>query len=75
MTSAKHSSTYPPEFRAEAIRLARTSEKPYTQIARDLGMTTETLRKWREASRSGQGHTPGWTDHTGARGAAAADHR
>jgi len=26
--------------------LARTSSKPYTQIARELGMTTETLRKW-----------------------------
>jgi transposase len=26
--------------------LARTSGKPSTQIAHDLGMTTETLRKW-----------------------------
>jgi transposase len=46
MTSEKQSGGYPPEFRAEAIRLARTSGKPNTQIARDLGMTTETLRKW-----------------------------
>jgi len=37
---------YPPEFRAEAIRLARTSGKAYAQIARELGMTTETLRQW-----------------------------
>jgi transposase len=44
--SAKHTPGYPPEFRAEAVRLARTSGKPNTQIARDLGMTTETLRKW-----------------------------
>jgi transposase InsO family protein len=49
--SAKHTPGYPPEFRAEAIRLSRTSGKPNTQIAQDLGMTTETLRKWREASR------------------------
>jgi transposase len=46
MTSSKQTAGYPPEFRAEAIRLARTSGKPNTQIARELGMTTETLRKW-----------------------------
>ena len=53
MTSTKHTSVYSTEFRTEAVRLARTSGKPYRQIARDLGMTTETLRKWREARRSG----------------------
>ena len=37
---------YSAEFRAEAVRLARTIGKPNTQIARDLGMTTETLRMW-----------------------------
>ncbi len=37
---------YPPEFRAEAIRLACTSGKPHAQIARELGMTGETLRLW-----------------------------
>ena len=44
--SAKHTPAYPPEFRAEAVRLARTSGKPYTQIARELGMSLETLRHW-----------------------------
>ena len=37
---------YPAEFRAEAIRLARTSGRPRTEIARDLGLTAETLRIW-----------------------------
>ncbi len=37
---------YAPEFRGEAIRLARTSGKPHAQIARELGMTGETLRLW-----------------------------
>jgi transposase len=46
MSSGKQTTGYPPEFRAEAVRLARTSGKPYRQIAQDLGMTTETLRKW-----------------------------
>src|SRR5258706_2363499 len=43
---SKHMAPYAPEFRAEAIRLARTSGKPHAQIARELGMTGETLRLW-----------------------------
>ena len=43
---SKHVAPYPPEFRAEAIQLARTSGKPHAQIARELGMTGETLRLW-----------------------------
>jgi len=37
---------YPPEFRAEAIRLARTNGASHRQIADDLGITSETLRLW-----------------------------
>ena len=43
---SKHMAPYPPEFRAEAIRLARTSGKPHAEIARELGMTGEALRLW-----------------------------
>lgn len=43
---AKHMVLYPPEFRAEAIRLARTSGKPHAEVARERGMTGETLRLW-----------------------------
>lgn len=43
---SKHTPPYPLEFRAEAIRLARMSSKPHAQIARELGMTSETLRLW-----------------------------
>src|SRR5262245_45015201 len=43
---SKHVAPYPPQFRAEAIRLARTSGKPRAQIARELGLTGETLRLW-----------------------------
>ena len=35
---------YPPEFRAEALRLVRTSKRPRALIARELGLTAETLR-------------------------------
>jgi transposase len=37
---------YPAEFRAEAIRLARMSGRPRAEIARELGLTAETLRIW-----------------------------
>jgi len=36
---------YPPEFRAEAVRLAQERGN-LTQTAKDLGISLETLRKW-----------------------------
>jgi transposase len=33
-------------LRTEAIRLARTSGKPPAEVARELGMTGETVRLW-----------------------------
>ena len=38
--------SYPPEFRAEAVRLARTTTTPLKTIARDLGVSIWTLRAW-----------------------------
>jgi transposase len=62
MTSSKHAAGYPPEFRAEAIRLARASGKPNTQLAQELGMTTETLRTWlKQADRDGGKRQDGLT--------------
>ena len=37
---------YPPEFRTEAVRLARSGEIPIAQVARDLGIADQTLRNW-----------------------------
>ena len=37
---------YPPEFRTEAVRLARSAQQPLTKTARDLGVSLETLRAW-----------------------------
>ncbi len=37
---------YPPEFRREAVELVRISEKPITQVARDLGISNQTLHNW-----------------------------
>ena len=44
--------TYNPEFRAEAVRLVRTSSAPLTAIARDLGVSIWSLRKWVNAATS-----------------------
>ena len=37
---------YPPEFRARAVELARASDLPPSQVARDLGIDPDTLRRW-----------------------------
>lgn len=37
---------YPPEFRREAVQLARTSERSIAQAARDLGVSSQTLHTW-----------------------------
>lgn len=37
---------YPPEFRAEAVRLVRASEEPIPKIAKELGVSAQTLRNW-----------------------------
>jgi transposase len=40
------SSKYPEQFRADAVELVRTSDRPLRQVARDLGVNHETLRNW-----------------------------
>lgn len=37
---------YPAEFRAEAVRLIREYGKPKSEVARDLGVSAESLRHW-----------------------------
>jgi len=43
---AQESSALSPEYRAEAIRLVRSSGKPVAVVARQLEVCTETLRLW-----------------------------
>lgn len=43
---------YPPELRERAVRLALESGRPISQVARDLGVGTASLRTWvRQAKR------------------------
>jgi len=52
---------YPPEFRAEAVRLARSSGRPLSEIARDLGCSLESLRHWVKQTRIDVGEVEGLT--------------
>ena len=46
---------YPSEFRAEAVRLARSKQQPVARTARDLGVSYETLRHWIKQAELDQG--------------------
>jgi transposase-like protein len=49
--------SYPPEFRAEAVRLARTTTTPLKTIAQDLGVSIWTLRAWMKQPEASGGAT------------------
>jgi len=41
--------TYTEEFRRDAVGLLRSGAKPVAQVARELGVSANTLRAWRDA--------------------------
>ena len=43
----KEYTRYTREFKLEAVRLAAIGERPKAQIARELGIRVNQLRKWR----------------------------
>ncbi len=64
MPRGRHS--YPPEFKpeaalvaAEAVQLVRRGDLTKTQIAKDLGVTIETLTKWAKQDEIDHGQQPG----------------
>ena len=52
---------YPPEFRAEAVRLAREPGHSIRQVSHDLGIANELLRRWILQTDIDLGATPGLT--------------
>jgi transposase len=46
--SRKPYKTYSREFKIEAVRLAEQSDKPVTQIARELGVRQNQIYKWKK---------------------------
>ena len=58
---------YPPEFRAEAVRLVKSSGEAISRIARDLGISGQTLRNWVAHDDLELGERPGLTSDERAR--------
>jgi transposase len=52
---------YPPEFGREALELLKLSEKPIGQLAKDLGVSEQTLYVWRKQAQVDEGKREGLT--------------
>lgn len=51
--------SFTPEFRHEAVRLALESDRPLSEIARELGIRPDQLRHWKQAiTRAAGGPAP-----------------
>jgi transposase len=57
-TPGKAQPTYTPEFRADAVRLVEQSGKSLRQVAADLGLATESLRRWVQQAKTVAGQGP-----------------
>jgi transposase len=54
--------SYPPEFKREAVRLVRSSpNRSVAQIARELGISDNSLRSWVKQTEIDQGEREGLT--------------
>ena len=52
---------YPAEFKGDAVRLVKSSGKPVAQIARELGVSFESLRHWIKQAEIDSGERQGLT--------------
>ena len=52
---------YPPAFRTEAVRLIRSGHKPLSEIAKNRGVTDQTLRNWVRQADVDEGSREGLT--------------
>ena len=50
---------YPAQFKREAVELVGSSGRPLAQIARELGVSTESLRLWRKQAEIDAGEREG----------------
>lgn len=53
--------SYSPEFRLEAVRLLRSSGRSVAQLAKELGVSQQTLRNWSVQLAVDQGKAEGLT--------------
>ncbi len=52
---------YPPAFRAEAVQLIRSGRKPLSEIAKETGVSDQTLRNWVRQEQVDEGSLEGLT--------------
>lgn len=48
-------SKYSPEFKRDAVALVHSTGRPINQVARELGLSHETLRNWVKRDRIDRG--------------------
>src|SRR5438093_10063028 len=61
MSKIPYRRPYPEQFRRDAVALVRSSERPAREIARELGVSYESLRLWVKQSKIDAGDEPGLT--------------